>query len=192
MSGTTLRMLISFSGILAVFWAAQHVAQKEEASFEMAQNKEQILLHQSHQFRHTEKVKGPLSTNISLVGAVTATPGQAFVLQGTVTSIKEVSHAKVRWILPAGVQLVSGSLEQTIDSVSPTHPFQSQITVEQKDHSNQQIHFVVSGDQPGIHFSSVAQYNTTDEDFLMEQKDLVLKTLRDQKREHKRASHIFH
>ena len=190
MSGTTLRMIIAFGGILAVFWATQHVANVENASVEVARNKEQLLRAQT-KIRHTEKVKGPLASEINLVGsAENGVAGQALVLQATVTATKEVKGAKLKWILPAGVQLLSGTLDATIASVSPKQPFQTQITVQQKDPSNQQIHFVVSGEQPGIHFSSVSQYNTSDEEFLLEQKDLVLKSL--QESDHKKAGHVFH
>lgn len=191
MSGTTLRMLISFSGILAVFWAVQHVANNEQASIEIAQNKEQLLQPQS-KIHHTEKVRGPLSSEISLVGAAFGKPGQAFVLKATVSAAKSVSNAKFKWLLPPAVRLVNGTIENTIAEVSPEHPYTVQITVQQNDSTNQQIHFVVSGEQPGIHFSSVSQYNTIDEDFIQQQKDIVFRTL-NQRTDQKRATtHIFH
>jgi hypothetical protein len=67
-----------------------------------------------------------------------------------------------------------------------------QITIEQKDLSNKQIHFVASGEMPGLHFSSVSQYNTKDQEFLERQKELVIKTLNSQEQEKKKAGHMFH
>src|SRR5262249_30482046 len=118
--------------------------------------------------------------------------GSALVLEGTVSTSKEVKNAKVKWVLPNGVTLISGSSEAGIPGITPDKPFQTQIRVDDKASANQQIHFVASGTKPGLHFSSVSQYNTKDEEFLQQQKDVVIKTLNSQRPDKKKAGHMFH
>jgi len=191
MFGTSLRMFIAFGGIIAVFWAVQDVASVENASVDLTESRQHMPSAPKNDQR-TRKARGPLSSEVKLVGSSTHASGAALVLQATVTSTKDVLNAKAKWILPEGVVLVSGATEVGIPSVTPGQPYQTQITVAQKNLSNQQIHFVVSGEQPGLHFSSVSQYNTKDEEFLQQQKETVIKTLNSERQDRKKAGHMFH
>ena len=101
-------MFIAFGGLLAVFWSVQHVAQLQNAQSETAatmdlpDTKEQ-LLRPSTRVRHTDKVRGPLSSEITLIGSTSGTAGTALVLQATVTATKEVTGAKLKWLLPTEI-----------------------------------------------------------------------------------------
>jgi hypothetical protein len=184
-------MFISFGGIIAVYWAVQHVANVDNASVNLADSRQKMLISKNHA-THTQKARGPLSSLITLVGSASNNSGAALVLQATISTTKQVTDAKAKWVLPDGVTLVSGSADIVIPLLTPDRPFQTQITVEQKNPGNQQIHFVASGEQPGLHFSSVSQYNTKDEEFLQQQKEEVIKTLNLQKQDRKKAGHMFH
>lgn len=187
MSGTTLRMLISFGGFLAIFWGAQHVAKLET---ERALEERKLGAGDLPKIFHTDKVRGPLASEITLVSTVSSANAKVLVLQASVSTVKDVKDVKLRWVLPAGMTLVSGSLETTIAEVTVDNPVHTQITVEQKGLSNEQIHFVAASEQPGLRFSAVSQFNTTDETYLKEQKQLVIKALENTPKP-KRA-HILH
>jgi hypothetical protein len=103
--------------------------------------------------------------------------GQMVTLVATIESAKDVTGIKIKWVLPNEVRVVSGVTETVITSLAAGNVYRSQITIQQNDFSNQQIHFIASGDLPGIHFSSVSQYNTADEDFFRQQKQMVLKSM---------------
>jgi len=176
-------MLISFGSFLAIFWAAQHVAKQN------IESEKELAMHDMAKIYHTDKVRGPLNSEITLLSTAATAHEQVMVLQATVSSEKEVRDVKVRWMLPPNMTLVSGSQEMTIPELSPTQPYKVQITVEQKGFDNKQIHFIASSEQPGLKFSSVSQYNTTDQEFLQQQKEMVIKSLGD-KQKSKRANII--
>lgn len=186
MSGTTLRMLISLGAFFAIFWATQHVAKLET---ERLTNEKELALHDQPKTHYADKVRGPLSSEIKLVSAAAGPNEQVMVLQATVSSATDAKNVNVRWVLPANMTLVTGSLETMVPEISPEQPFHAQITVQQKGLENKQIHLVASSEQPGLRFSSVSQYNTMDQEFLQQQKEMVIKSLGD-KPKSKRANII--
>lgn len=67
---------------------------------------------QSHGFiplKHTRKMESLIQTQIEKVSIAEVAPGTPFRLKATVGSRRPLSGAEVRWILPSGVRIVSGS-----------------------------------------------------------------------------------
>jgi hypothetical protein len=188
MPNRTLRVAILFGGILATLFAAHMTANdiRKSGTVALSSEKRKVLKPSSgFEIAHTDKVHGPLVSTVVLLNESNG----LILLEATVTSSKLVEAVKYVWNIPEGMEIVNGQLRSEIREIAPLIPFKTRITVRQTVPGNKQVHFVVSASLNGYSFSSVSQYNSTDESFIQEQKRLVKESL---KVEAQRANRVMH
>jgi hypothetical protein len=134
--------------------------------------------------KHTEKLSGPLSTSIELVGAAPAAAGDTFALKGVIVGASPIENVEFKWILPEGVELVNGQASGTIASVSSDKPLEVQLTLRQLSDSNQQVHLQVLAASGAQKFGHTSQYNTMMEDLLKSSQKELLKSTEDYEANH--------
>lgn len=140
--------------------------------------------------KHTSKVRGPLTSAVELVGTAPAAAGDVFVLRAVVSSEEALKDVSFRWLVPAGVEVVSGSVRSTIAFVGPAQPFETQITLRQVSSENVRVHFKTRGKSGEMRFADSAQYNTLMQEALQASKaELKKSTLDHAKKEKYKVMH---
>lgn len=110
--------------------------------------------------KHTAKIGGPMHVSIELIGTQPSAEGDAFALEGVVTSEEELLDVEFAWRVPKELEVVNGSLKSVINSVSPEKPYFVQVTLRQKGFENGRVHFRARASRNGMRFSDTAQYNS--------------------------------
>lgn len=119
--------------------------------------------HGSHPV-HTEKLSAPI--RLAFQGEseeLKNSNSQRLVL--SIKADQSFDSLKVRWILPEGVRLLSGQMEEQI-AIQNGETKEMEIFYQILDPSNHQIHVFVSSQYSSIQFTEVAQYNTLFEPYL--------------------------
>jgi hypothetical protein len=112
-------------------------------------------------FKHTEKLRGPLKVQIENLGTSIG-KGEVFRLRGNITTHHTLERqTEFTWVLPEGVELVSGQVSGTA-WVTPDQPLALELIFKKSgdDEMNAQIHLVTSSTRGGASFSDTAQFNT--------------------------------
>jgi len=109
---------------------------------------------------HTQKLHGPLSAMVELVGAPPEKAGDVFVLKGLIRSEHVLNNVKFKWALPKSVQLINGEASGLVSFIQPGQEFPVQLTLKNLGDRNAQVHLVVNGGERGRRFADSAQYNT--------------------------------
>lgn len=142
--------------------------------------------------KHTQKLRGPMGASIELVGTPPAQSGDVFVLKGVVVSEEAVKDAQFRWLIPAGVEVVSGSVRSTIAFLTPDQPFETQIVLRQVSPENARVHFKLRARGNGMKFGDSAQYNTFMQAALQASKQDLKKSTLEHAKEEKKKLKIMH
>ena len=151
---------IMFISVIAIALAA-HRAEDARTGRRPASTKAEYLKLDHHSgIKHTHKLSGPVQSEIDIVGARPEKAGDVFVMKGSLRMSANVTDVRYKWILPEGVELVNGTLEDVIPSMSAGEPQDVQITVRQLTSDNAQIHFQVLASEGGRRSGQTAQYNT--------------------------------
>ncbi|MEZ4871766.1 MAG: hypothetical protein R2827_05860 [Bdellovibrionales bacterium] len=109
----------------------------------------------------TEKLSSPLAIDIvSEYGSKPVNPNETFKIAGAINTTIPLENIQVKWVLPAGVELISGSTNYNLSQLEPGNPHVSEIVLKTHDDSNYQIHMTASSQVEGMSFSTVKQYNT--------------------------------
>jgi len=123
--------------------------------------------------KHTEKLRGPLSVTVYVIGTKPTKAGDVFVLRGTIASRKTLEQTSFTWSLPKSVELVNGATTGILTSINEQQPATIEITLRKLSDDNAQVHLMAQSTRGEIRFGDVAQYNTNFEDML-EHKNAVL------------------
>ena len=144
-----------------------------------ALSKEQILGagRMTSPLAHTEKLRGPLSVHLQLVGSKPTNPGDVFVLRGVISSRQELEGANFTWSIPEGLQVVNGMLNGTVASLSPTQSGVVEVTLKHLGTENLQVHLMASSIRGGARFADSAQYNTALQEALDANKEALKSAL---------------
>lgn len=110
--------------------------------------------------RHTDKLRGPLFAEVSVVGALPAKAGDVFVLRALISSETALSNVGFKWSLPAGVELVRGDVNSVISRLMVDQPYETSVTLRQVADDNAQVHLLVRGRSGGARFAQSVQFNT--------------------------------
>lgn len=126
-----------------------------------------------HRHRHTQKLKGPISLTLT---SSEESKNHTLPITLTIQSSEPLADVDVKWIIPDGVRLVSGNIEERI-SIGPEGPISITIHVQTLNENNNQIHARADGSLGAIQFSEIAQFNTSHKHLnSMSKKDVLEKS----------------
>lgn len=114
-------------------------------------------------FLHTEKLRGPVDTKLEVVGAPAENVGETFILRGVVTSKEEISGIDIKWIIPQGLEVIRGPLQETISHLMPDQPANVELTLRKLTKENVQVHLITAGSKGSFKFGESTQFNTEDQ-----------------------------
>lgn len=137
---------------------------------------------------HTEKLGAPLKVRIE--GSHEWDVDESFTITGYVTVEQPLTRLDIEWKVPADLQVVSGSLNETLFELDPSEPIKVEILVSSRDIINHQVHFIVSGELGNTEFSGVAQFNTLYQEYINNEKNALLK--RNEEYLNKMKSKVFY
>ena len=127
-------------------------------------------------FRHTEKLHGPVTVNLDLVGAEPAAAGDVFVLKGVIRSSQRLENVEYHWSLPATIELINGSLKGTIDTIAADGNVDVELTLRTRTAANAQIHLLATAHAHRARFAESAQYNTVLQHAYRESRERLMKS----------------
>lgn len=160
------------------FWASQNAQEPEAlsiakqttggrgpASIPALTDKELVLKpnHKHDLFGRTSKVKGPIQTELQVLGEPANQIGETFVLKGIIKASEDLSDVFVKWNIPSGLEIINGQLQTTIKNIQPDQPVEFLVTLRKLTAQNLQIHLLAGGHQEGLKFADTAQFNTVDQ-----------------------------
>ncbi len=127
--------------------------------------KQEVLNHRHHPNHvHTEKLRAPI--RLKFQGEAEESKGSSSqMLTLKIEAEQSFDELNIEWILPEGVRLLSGQLEEQI-SIQRGETKELVIFYQPLNQSNHQIHVHVSNHRSGLEFTQVAQYNTLFESYL--------------------------
>ena len=167
--------LIALSICLGMtFWASQNandataIVGRGPASILPVSDKELILKPNFTQTTHihTQKVKGPIQTELQILGSPATQVGETFVIKGIIKVTQQLSDVFVRWNVPEGLEIINGQLQTTIQSIQPDQPVEYLLTLRKMTAQNLQIHLMAGGSLGSTKFADGAQYNTVDQELI--------------------------
>lgn len=166
-----------FVSVAAIAMAASHSENQAAGLRNPAMSRKEINFaeHKPSPFKHTEKIHGPASTRLELIGATPEKVGDVFVLKGFVEAEEQITELEFSWALAPGLELVNGVKQGTISLVNPDQAAEVQITLRNLTSENRQVHLIVSGRKGGVKYGTRAQYNTQIQPMLDAEKDATLR-----------------
>lgn len=126
------------------------------------QSKEQVLGEvEGNAFRATKKVRGSLDVKIKAASEFEV--NEPLVYRARITAESAVEQISFKWIVPDGMELLSGPAEGFIGTLTPGEEKEVEITLKSLVDENRQIHIQVTSDKPGLVFSATDQFNSKDQ-----------------------------
>lgn len=170
-----------FFSLMAIALAANHAndgvsstnpERRSPASFGAATYEKNIGPFKSPSLlRHTEKLRGPLSVKLEMIGGTrVANVGEEFVLRGVVTSRSPLDATSYSWSIPEGLEVVNGAINGVLTAISANEPAVVEVTLRKTVAENLQVHLMASSSRDGMNFGDAAQFNTDIEEMLQEKK----------------------
>lgn len=178
MSGHSVSAVALFFSVIAIALASQYADISKPVTRAPAATKKDLLLGDTKglNLKYTQKIRGPLSANIELIGATPEKTGDVYSLKGFVSSSEELRDVEFKWVLPNGLELVNGVLQGTISILKSDLGSEVQITVRNLEAVNHQVHLIVSGATRGMRFAESVQYNTLLQPVLNASKEELLQS----------------
>lgn len=166
--------VVMFCSLVAIAFAANRATENESpaasrrpASINTIKKEEKLgPFNVVSALKHTEKLRGPLSVKLEMLGPKPSAIGDVFVLRGTLVSREVLDSASYTWSVPAGVELVNGAVSGTLTSVGGDTPGVVELTFRKMSADNVQIHLMAIAVRGGSRFGDSAQYNTEVQDML--------------------------
>ena len=109
--------------------------------------------------RHTEKIRGPLSVTLEMIGTPPAV-GETFVVRGTINSRRALTSANFAFSIPADVEVINGQVSGTVTNVDADQPAAVELTLRKLTSSSARVHFLANSEMGEIGFGDVAQLDT--------------------------------
>lgn len=153
-----------FFSLIAIAFAANqadledHTNSRAPASIQVLHKQEKLgAFKTGDEIRHTQKLRGPLSVKLEMVGP-TPQVGDTFMVRATIGSRRALNSAGYQWSLPSELELINGQLTGTVDNVdaSPT----VELTLKKLSADNAQIHLMASAAQGDVRFGDSTVLNT--------------------------------
>lgn len=123
---------------------------------------------------HTEKVRGSLDVKLIASEAKAYAVGDIFTLRAAVDAGPNVQGLAYRWVLPKGVEIVSGEGAGDVAS-SAAGPVYIDIVLRKLNDGNDRIHFVVSGKEGAAKIGQSVQFHTRDQQLVHDENERMLK-----------------
>lgn len=172
---TTIRITIFLGlGLVAAFSVSEWAL---DASNNTSAPRAPASIHSSHKhqhshnvferdlpIRHTEKLLAPVVLLIEPVGSLADGAGEEFELKVMIKSRYDLSSLETEWVLPEGVELVSGAMKDTQYSMAAEEVRTLHAVFKQNTDSNEQVHFRVKSLDSKLPFGASVQYNTLDQE----------------------------
>ena len=143
---------------------------------------------------HTHKLKGPLQVAIKHLDRDRAiTSGSPFTLEAIVVSSEYLENVRLKWVLPEGVRLESGSNEVVLNSLNRDEPQKISVQLVSDSEENQQVHIQASAQLRGMSFGESAQFNTTDQQLIdLQKEELLERSQKEMAKDSGNQQKIFH
>lgn len=155
-------------GLIAAFSVSEWAINQEDRSNSRSPastppNKHEHNIEINNGFKHTEKLLAPVAIQLLVDGELPQNSGDEFQLKALVKSRYDIEGLNIEWILPEGIQLISGALEDTLYSVKAGEVNEIVVRLAQLTNSNEQIHFRVKSFDAQLPFGASAQFNSLDQ-----------------------------
>ena len=167
--------------VLAVI-ALSYVSVRDDVSIPYRQlamvkplNKMDVLGKHNHNFRHTNKLRGPMTLTWSLIGDQPTSAGDIFELEATFVSEVYIESVNAQLVVPPGVELVKGSKNFEVSKLAADEPQRIRFVFRQTSNRNEQVHLVASAEKPGMRFADSIQFNTLLEPAIKQEKEILLR-----------------
>ncbi|MBC86369.1 MAG: hypothetical protein CL677_04245 [Bdellovibrionaceae bacterium] len=124
------------------------------------------LVHKDHTpyAPSTSKISTPFEIQLeSETGLDPVEAEQPFRLTATVQTTSLQKNVNIEWVIPEGVEVISGSEDYQVDVIGPENTHVSEIVLQAPDYSNYKIHFSAQSKNQDASFSLVKQYNTQEQ-----------------------------
>jgi hypothetical protein len=163
-----------FISLVAIAFAARHASDeapvfrsRAPAAIEVSK-KELILgpLKAISEVAHTEKLRGPLSVRLELIGPKPVQVGDVFVMRGTLATRKDLNSANFTWTIPQGLELVNGELTGTVQALTADQPARIELTLRKLTPGNRQVHLMANSSLNEMRFGDSSLYNTDVQDLM--------------------------
>lgn len=139
-------------------------------------NKIDVLGHRHDSlFRHTNKLRGPMTLKWNLIGEQPTTAGDIFELEAIFNSDDYIDTVSAQLVLPPGVELIQGPKTFELSKLGSDGPQKIRFVFKQTSNRNEQIHLVAKGAKPGMQFADTAQFNTLLEPAIRQEKQQLLR-----------------
>ena len=109
--------------------------------------------------KHTRKLSAPMMTHIESDSSEVS-DGDIITLTGHMKTSSPMKNVEIKWIIPNGYTIVSGSKSSYITSAEVGQDYQFKITVKSNSSVNQIIHLVAKSQVGESHFSNSSQFHT--------------------------------
>jgi hypothetical protein len=86
-------------------------------------------------FIHTNKVNAPIKVSVATKVDFIEDYSQPFEVIGTIQSRKNIDSMRIRWQLPEGFEMVSGSFEETVYGINANEPKEVVVSLRKLDHA---------------------------------------------------------
>lgn len=140
-------------------------------------NKSSILKYKNVLIPRTQKLTHNIDLSILSDQDESLEANMPFTLTAQVSSWNNVSNLKGKWVLPPEIQIISGEQEISGINLTARKKESFQIVLTSNTDINTKIHFIVKSEDPTHHFSQVVQFNTVDEQKIINSKqELLLRT----------------
>lgn len=126
-------------------------------------------------FRHTRKIRGPMTLAWELVGEQPTRAGDMFELEAIFTTETYIENISAQLVVPPGVELVKGVKTFDITKLSPDQPQKMRFVLKQTSNRNEQVHLVANGSKGPLRFADSIQFNTFLEPLIKQEKETLLK-----------------
>jgi len=170
-----------FISLVAIAFAASRASDEEPAMNSRRPaaiamiKKEQILgpLQVIPEIAHTEKLRGPLSVKLEMVGPRPQQVGDVFVIRGTLATRRDLNSASFTWTIPPGLEIVNGELSGTVQTLNADQPAHVELTLRKLTAENRQVHLMASSSLNNMRFGDSSLYNTDMQDLLTSKKAIL-------------------
>lgn len=151
-------------------------------------NKMEVLGKHDHNFRHTNKLRGPMTLTWSLIGDQPTSAGDIFELEATFVSEVYIESVNAQLVIPPGVELVKGTKNFEVTKLAADEPQKIRFVFKQTSNRNEQVHLVAAAEKPGMRFADSIQFNTLLEPAIKQEKEILLRNSMQEHSDHNKVS----
>lgn len=151
---------LTFLGLIALAWVI-HTHDSTPVSEPRSQSKfARLPASKVFPLRYTQKIRGPISTKLSVRGNPPSGVGDVFVVVGEILSETSLANVHYEFNLPPEIELINGQVSGEVNNLEANVTHEVVLTVKQLTDGNRQIHLVANSSNQGMMFADSTQLNT--------------------------------